>query len=172
MNVDGLLVELFDRIPEMVHEAVDGLTAEQLHWAPTPGANSIGWLVWHLTRIQDDHVADLLGEDQLWATGPWAARLGLRANPGDTGYGHTAKQVAAVRPDGPEVLVEYFDAVSARTRDLLRGLKPKDLDRIVDERWDPPVSMGVRLVSVAVDDVAHAGQAAYVRGLLLRMSKR
>lgn len=171
MNVDGLLVDLFDRIPEMVHEAVDGLTAEQLHWAPAPGANTIGWLVWHLTRIQDDHVAELLGEEQLWVTGPWAARLGLRPNPGDTGYGHTAKQVAAVRPDGPEVLVEYFDAVCARTRDLLRGLKPKDLDRIVDERWDPPVSMGVRLVSVAVDDVAHAGQAAYVRGLL-RMSKR
>ncbi|WP_144120569.1 mycothiol transferase [Catellatospora sichuanensis] len=171
MNVDGLLVELFDRIPEMVHEAVDGLTAEQLHWAPAPGANTIGWLVWHLTRIQDDHVADLLGEDQLWAGGPWAQRFGLRANPGDTGYGHTAKQVAAVRPDGPEVLVEYFDAVAARTRDLLLGLKPKDLDRIVDERWDPPVSMGVRLVSVANDDVAHAGQAAYIRGLM-RTAKR
>lgn len=171
MNVDGLLVELYDRIPEMVHEAVDGLTAEQLHWAPAPGANTIGWLVWHLTRIQDDHVADLLGEDQLWVTGPWAERLGLRPNPGDTGYGHTAKQVAAVRPDGPDVLVDYFDAVAARTRDLLAGLKPKDLDRLVDERWDPPVSMGVRLVSVANDDVAHAGQAAYIRGLL-RTAKR
>jgi Protein of unknown function (DUF664) len=166
VNASDLLVETFDRLPDLVRSAVHGLTPEQLRWAPAPGANSVGWLVWHLTRIQDDHVADLLGQDQVWVNGDWAAHLGIDADPFDTGYGHSAAQVAAVRPDGPTVLVEYYDAVAARTRDMLRDLTAADLDRVVDTSWDPPVTLGVRLVSVANDDLQHVGQAAYVRGLL------
>jgi hypothetical protein len=166
MNVSGLLNEAFGRLPELVRSAVHGLTAEQLHWAPAPGANSVGWLVWHLTRIQDDHLAEIMAQDQVWQEGDWAARFGLAPGTLETGYGHSAKQVAAVRPESADVLIEYYDTVAARTSDLLRGLTETDLDRIVDERWDPPVTLGVRLVSVLEDDVQHAGQAAYVRGLI------
>ncbi len=45
-------------------------------------------------------------------------------------------------------------------------MTPEDLDRVVDKRWNPPVTLGVRLVSILNDDVQHVGQAAYVRGLL------
>jgi uncharacterized damage-inducible protein DinB len=166
VNVNDLLIESFDRIPDLVRSAVDGLNAEQLTWSPAPGANSVGWLVWHLTRVQDHHIAELLGEKQIWVSGDWAGRFGLDADPGNTGYGHSAAQVATVRPDGWQALVDYHDAVAARTRKLLREVTPDDLDRVVDERWDPPVTLGVRLVSIVDDDVQHAGQAAYVRGLL------
>lgn len=165
MNVSDLLIEAFDRLPDLVRSAVEGLTPEQLRWSPGPGANSAGWLVWHLTRVQDHHVAELLDREQVYLTGDWAGRFGRETDPSDTGYGHSAEQVASVRPDSPQVLVDYYDAVAVRTRDLLRGLKPEDLDRVVDDRWDPPVTLGVRLVSVIDDDVQHAGQAAYVRGL-------
>ena len=166
MNPSDVFLEGYGRLPELIESAVQGLTAEQLRWAPAPGANPIGWLVWHLTRVQDSHLAELLDEEQVWASGDWAGRFGLPADPGNTGYGHTAAQVAEVRPDGPQVLLDYYAAVAARTNDFLRGLRPEDLDRVVDEAWDPPVTLGVRLVSVLDDDVQHAGQAAYVRGLL------
>ena len=167
MQVNELLIEGFGRLPELVHDAVDGLSAEQLRWAPSPGANTIGWLVWHLTRVQDDHLTDLIdGAEQLWVTGDFAPRFGLKPIAHDTGYGHTAAQVASVRPDGPDALIAYFEAVAERTRDWLGTLSPADLDRIVDERWDPPVTLGMRLVSVLDDDSQHVGQAAYVRGLL------
>ena len=58
--------------------------------------------------------------------------------------------------------------MAARTRSFLGSLTADDLDRVVDEAWDPPVTLGVRLVSIADDDIQHAGQAAYVRGLLAR----
>ena len=168
MNVSDVLVEAFDRLPDLVRSAVEGLTPDQLHWAPAPEANPIGWLVWHLTRIQDDHIAEILEQDQVWAQDGWASRFGLDPDTAETGYGHTPKQVAAVRPDSAQVLVDYYDAVFSRTREMLRGLKARDLDRIVDEAWDPPVTLGVRLVSVLSDDSQHVGQAAYVRGLLHR----
>ena len=166
MDTSALLVETFDRLPDLVSEAVDGLSPQQLRWSPAPGTNSIGWLVWHLTRVQDDHLAEVIGEPQIWADGGWAKRFGLAADPTDTGYGHTAEQVAAVAPTSATALVEYHRAVADRTQAFLRTLTDADLDRVVDERWDPPVTLGVRLVSVANDDLQHVGQAAYLRGLL------
>ncbi len=166
MDVAALLLELYDRVPPLAQEATSGLDPEQLAQRPTPEANSIGWLIWHLARVQDHHVAELLGTAQVWTEGGWAPRFGLPQDAPDTGYGHTPDQVASIRPDSPQVLTAYHDAVYERTRNLLAGLRPEDLDRIVDKRWDPPVTLGVRLVSIADDCLQHAGQAAYVRGLL------
>ncbi len=166
MDVQGLLIELFGRVGDHVHRAVDGLDAEGLARSPAPGTNSVGWLVWHLTRVQDHHVSELLDQPQVWVEGDWAARVGVAADPDNTGYGHTPEQVAAIRPDGPATLIGYYQAVAERTAGLLATTTPDDLDRVVDRRWDPPVTLGVRLVSIADDDIQHAGQAAYVRGLL------
>lgn len=168
MDVSVLLQDLFSRVAAHVHEAVAGLSVDQLLAAPEPEANSIAWLVWHLTRVQDDHIAEIIREPQIWMTEPWPARFGLRADAHDTGYGHSPEQVAAVRPDSADALLGYYAAVAARTNELIAELKPADLDRIVDIRWDPPVTLGVRLVSIADDDIQHGGQAAYVRGLLER----
>ena len=166
MDVSSLLLELYGRIPPLARAAVDGVALERLTERPRPGANTIAWLVWHLTRVEDDHVAEILGTGQLWESGTWAAAFGLPPDPSNNGYRHSPEEVAAVRPDGPEALVGYLDAVHARTCTMLEDLTPGDLDRIVDRRWDPPVTLGVRLVSIADDALQHAGQAAYVRGLL------
>ena len=166
MNVDELLTEAFDRLPDLVQAAVRGLTAQQLHTPPAEGANTVAWLVWHLTRVQDSYIAELTGEEQVYITGDWAPKFGLKPDPGDTGYGYTAQQVEAVRPTGPKVLTDYYQAVHERTAAYLGGLQAADLDKIVDEAWDPPVTLGVRLISILNDDTQHVGQAAYVRGLL------
>lgn len=160
-----LLLDAFGRIRDVVHGAVEGLTEDQLSHRPGPEANSIAWLVWHLTRIQDDHVADAAGTGQIW-TG-WAERFGLPFREADTGYGHDAAAVGTVRVPA-ELLLGYHDATHARTVEYVSRVTDDDLGRIVDERWDPPVTLGVRLVSVVSDDLQHAGQAAYVRGLLSR----
>ena len=168
MDLTDVLHDLFGRVGEHVHEAVDGLGPADLTWLPADGANSIGWLVWHLTRVQDHHIAEILGTEQVWVTGEWAEHFGVAADPNNTGYGHSPGDVASIRPDSAEVLVDYYDAVAARTGELIDGLTSDALERIVDRRFDPPVSLGVRLVSVADDDLQHGGQACYVRGLLER----
>jgi uncharacterized damage-inducible protein DinB len=168
MDIGPFLLELYGRIPPLAADAIDKLSAEQLTWAPTSGANSAGWLVWHLARVQDHHMAELVDEPQIWASGTWAERCRLEPDPSNTGYGHGPDDVQAVRPDSPEVLLGYLGEVDARTHRFLEGLTAADLDRVVDRRWDPPVTLGVRVVSIADDCLQHAGQAAYVRGLLLR----
>lgn len=166
MDVREVLGDLFGRVDEHVEEILDGLDPANLTKQPATGTNPIGWLMWHIARGEDAQIADLLGDDQLWASGPWAARFGLDPDPGNNGYGHSAADVAAVRPDSVDALRDYARAVRARTDEFLATLTPDDLDRIVDEAWDPPVTMGVRLISIADDQIQHAGQAAYVKGLL------
>jgi Protein of unknown function (DUF664) len=168
MTSAELLVDAFGRIRKVVHQVVDGLTPEQLAFRVDPGANSIAWLVWHLTRIQDDHLAGVAQTEQVWTSQGWVERLGLPFDPLDTGYGHRAEEVAAVQVEPGELLVDYYDAVHQRTTLFVEGLGDADLGRIVDRSWDPPVTLGVRLVSVLADDLQHAGQAAFVRGILQR----
>lgn len=166
MDVSALLLESYGRIPPLVHDVVEGLSSADLARRPGDEANTIGWLTWHLTRVQDHHLAELLDQQQVWVSSDWPAQFGLEPDADDTGYGHTPDDVADVRPDGPAAVTGYHDAVWARTRAYLGGLVAADLDEVVDERWDPPVTLGVRLVSVVDDCAQHVGQAAYARGLL------
>lgn len=168
MTSAELLVDAFGRIRQVVHGTVRGLTPEQLTVRVDGEANSIAWLVWHLTRIQDDHVADVAQVEQVWTAGDWTERFGLPFEPWATGYGHGSDEVAAVKVESGELLIAYHDAVHEQTVRYVERLTDSDLDRIVDESWDPPVTLGVRLVSVIEDDLQHAGQAAFVRGIVLR----
>lgn len=167
MTSPDLLTDAFDRVQDAVHSAVDGLSPEQLRYRPDKGANSIAWLVWHLTRIQDDHIAGVAGHEQVWTAADWAAKFELPFKESATGYGHGPDEVAAVQASA-ELLADYYDAVHERTLEYVAGLTEEDLARVVDEYWDPPVTLAVRLVSVIADDLQHAGQAAFLRGTLHR----
>jgi hypothetical protein len=166
MDVAAVYLELYGRIPPLCAASVEGLDVEALTRRPTPDANPIGWLIWHLTRLQDHHLSEVMDDRQLYLQADWASRFGVVADPDDIGYGHTSEQVGALRPESAAALLEYHAVVDARTREYLATLTAGDLDRIVDRRWDPPVTLGVRLVSVAEDSLQHLGQAGYVRGLL------
>lgn len=167
MTPAEVLSEAYGRLPDLVRTAVDGLDADQLALRPGGSANPIGWLVWHLTRVEDSHFAEAFGHDELWLADGFAERWGLPLEPSDTGYGHSSDQVDAVRVGSVQQLLDYFDAVHALAEGLVAGLDDGDLARVVDERWDPPVTLLVRLVSVLDDAVQHAGQAAYARGIIL-----
>jgi uncharacterized damage-inducible protein DinB len=160
-----LLTEAFERVLETATAAVDGLTDDQLTHRPGPDANSIAWLVWHLARVQDDHIADVAGTEQVWTAQGFADRFDLPFDVTAIGFGQSSDEVGRVRADAG-LLAEYLRAVHERTTSYVATLTPDDLDRVVDTRWDPPVTLGVRLVSVVSDDLQHAGQAAYLRGLL------
>ena len=165
MTPAELLTDAFERIAQGGVQVVEGLDEAALTGRPGDSANSIAWLVWHLTRIQDDHVAEVAGLEQVWTAQGYADRFGLPFDAADTGYGHSAEDVAAVRASAAD-LAAYLRATHEQTLGVLAGLDADAFDRVVDERWDPPVTLGVRLVSVLGDDWQHLGQAAYARGLL------
>lgn len=166
MNSADVLSDAFSRVQQIVHRTASGLSADQLAYRMTPDANSIGWLIWHLTRVEDSHLADAAGTSQAWTEDGWVERFGLPFEPNASGYGFTSEQVAQTRVESPDLLLGYFDAVYARLGEFLGSLSDDDLDRVVDTSYDPPVTLGVRLVSFLSDSLQHAGQAAFVKGQL------
>jgi hypothetical protein len=165
-----LLADGFGRVRQNVHRVLDGSPAAALSARLDPDANTIAWLVWHLTRVQDDHVAEVAGTEQIWTAAGWFDKFGLPFDRSATGYGHSSAEVAALSTVSAEQLAGYYDGVHAATIRYVQGLSDADLDRIVDRSWDPPVTLGVRLVSVIADDLQHVGQAAFIRGVVERRS--
>lgn len=175
MTGSALLTDSFARVQGLVSAVVDGLSPHQLTHRVDHGANTIAWLVWHLARVEDDHVAaaaEVLGRPgvarQVWASEGFARRFDLPFDDTATGYGHTSEEVGEVTVDSAALLSDYYDAVHAATLAFVAGLSDADLDTVVDERWDPPVTLGARLVSVIGDTTQHAGQAAFIRGVVER----
>lgn len=162
-----LLTEAFDRISAVVHAALQGTSIEVLTFRVDPGANTMAWLIWHLSRVQDDHIAELVDQEPVWTQDGWFDRFELPFDREATGFRQSAGEVDAVRVEA-DLLAGYYDAVHGRTIDYLHTLSESDLAKIVDTRWDPPVTLAVRLVSILSDDLQHAGQASYVRGLAMR----
>jgi hypothetical protein len=173
MTSADLLADAFGRIRETVRAVADDLNPDQLAFRIEADANPIGWLIWHLTRVQDDHVAAAFGVPQVWVTGKWAARFGLPEETMEHGYGHSSSQVAAVTGAvcSADLLIDYHEATYQQTLKHVSGVTDADTERIVDRSWDPPVTLGVRLISVIDDDMQHAGQAAFVRGCVLRQER-
>ncbi|MFF0814364.1 DUF664 domain-containing protein [Rhodococcus sp. NPDC003318] len=159
-----ILRDSFERVRELVVALTDGLTPEMSAYRPGPQSNSISWLIWHLTRVQDDHVSDAADVEQAWTSRGWRELFALPFPATDIGYGHSSADVAAVHADA-RLLADYHGDVHLATLAYVDELTPGELDRIVDRRWDPPVTVSVRLVSVIGDCLQHLGQASYVRGL-------
>jgi uncharacterized damage-inducible protein DinB len=164
MDTSELLVDSFDRIRELYAATPDSLDLEAAHHRPQGAGNSIVWLLWHTARVQDDHVAGLSGGRQAWHDG-WAEKLDLPFDRDDIGFGHSSADVDAVRVERLEDLVDYHAAVHQQTLAYLDRVDADELDRVVDRNWNPPVTAGVRLVSLVGDCLQHLGQAAYVKGL-------
>ncbi|WAC54615.1 mycothiol transferase [Gordonia sp. SL306] len=165
MRSIDVLIDGLGRVSDNVHAVLDGITSDQLVHRPTPEANTIAWLVWHLTRAQDAQIADVAGTEQVWTSAGFHERFGLPFPPSASGYGQSAEEVGQVVAE-PDLLREYYDATHDVSIEYLSALTDDDLDRVIDENWDPPVTLGVRLISIVDDDAQHVGQAAYVRGLV------
>jgi uncharacterized damage-inducible protein DinB len=165
-QLNEFIIDAFNRVKSVVHATVSELTDDELTFRPSDEANSIGWLVWHLARVQDDHIAEAADSTQIWK-GRWYEQFHLPYDNQATGYGQTAEEVSVFQASD-SLLLGYYDAVHDFTTSYVSSLTSRDYEQIIDKHWDPPVTLAVRLASIIADDLQHAGQAAYVRGLIKR----
>lgn len=166
MNHTTFLIDAARRPVSSAAQVLRGIDREVLHACPGGRGNSVAWLVWHAARQMDAQLASLTGRTQIWTAAGWADRLGVPRGPGEIGFGDTPEQAAALTVSDPDLLLVYLTDVVDALVAAVSGWSADDLDVVVDTAWDPPVTRGVRLVSLIDDAVAHLGQAAYARGLV------
>ena len=166
MDTKDFALEALNRIHGVLQRVLSDLGSEDLHRLPHPESNSIAWLVWHLTRVQDVSVSGLAELEQAWVSEGWHATFGMEADPEQDGFGHTPEDVASFRAPSAQALLDYHESVLARSTTFVSGLAPEDFDRELNQpQFQPLPTVGVRLVSVLSDNLQHAGQAGYLRGL-------
>jgi uncharacterized damage-inducible protein DinB len=166
MQATDLLLDTYSRITPLMQSAIQDVSDEQLTKSPEDKGNTLAWLIWHVGRVQDVQMSDLMNVEQIWTEGDWAEQFGLKADPSNSGYGHSFAEMCEVQPKSAQALIDYGRACTQRSLAYIKGLNSTDLDRVIDESWNPPVTVGIRLVSIADDCLQHLGQANYLRGLL------
>jgi hypothetical protein len=164
MGWQNLIIDIYERTYKVLESVLEGLTTDDLNKQPDPDCNSIGWMTWHLTRGRDRAISDLLGEPQLWIKDGWHGKFNRPADPGDTGFGHSSEDVVAFKSPDSATFLAYHKAVLERSKSFISDLAEADLERKLDSPVFP--SVGARLTGNISDNLQHAGQAAYVRGLL------
>jgi len=166
MEWNDLLADGYGRISDTVKDVLHGLSKEDLNWQPRPDCNSIGWTLWHLARVQDSQIADLMGKEQLWIKEKWHLKFKRKADPKDTGFGDTPEDVAAFQSPSTKILMDYLNDVIGQSKQYFPTLSKSDLDKELNEPWFKPLpTVGVRLISILSDGLLHAGESAYLHGL-------
>lgn len=167
MTWQQLLIDGYGRIYEELQRALSGLSQGDLDHQPKPDCNSMGWLAWHLIRVQDGQIADLMDAEQVYIKDGWYSEFNRQPEPEDVGFGHSSEQVAAFKSPDVSVIMNYEKEVLERVKSFINSLSAEDLDRELNEPWFQPLpNVGVRLISIMSDALQHTGQIAYVRGLL------
>lgn len=134
--------------------------------------NSIAWLLWHSARETDAQIAPLAATQEIWTAQGFAQRFGFDGQDLgalDMGYGQDRAAAEAITVpathEGKHLLREYLEAVYEHLGEWISTLDESDLDRVIDRGYDPPVTLGVRVISVIDDAAQHVGQAAHIAGM-------
>ncbi len=166
-SLGQVIKDALNRNEEYMLAAVDGLSAEELHQRPAPESNPIGWLMWHLSRVQDFAVSSMSAQETVWVRDGWYERFNMAPDPAYRGNGDTNEQVDAFASPPAETLLDYYRAVRANTDAFLDSLNEADLERMVPPvRGTELVPLRERLPGIIVESIHHGGQVCYARGAL------
>lgn len=146
--------------------ALNGLSDDALSQRPSDQCNSIGWTLWHATRVEDGIIANISGKPQTWIADGWHQKFGMDANPAQSGIGDSLETVAAFKCS-VATLQGYAEAVREKTLACLNTLTPADLDRdLAPPAGGDPRKVGAWLSVILLDHLHHSGQVCYIRGYL------
>ena len=164
MEFQQLLLNVFERASVILEKALEGLTQDDLNYLPNQDCNSIAWLTWHLTRVQDSAISSLIGKEQLWIVEKWYSKFSRNPDPNDRGNGHNSEDVSNFQSPDSKTLLEYYYAVLKQTKEYIDKLSIVELGREIDNPRNPTV--GLRLAGIINDNIQHVGQIAYLHGML------
>jgi hypothetical protein len=169
MQLARALVKSLEQSHGYLIKALDGLTQEEAAWAPAAESNSIAFILWHVTRIEDYFIVRVIQrETELYESEGWREKLGTPAK--ETGYEYTLEQLRAWPVPKLELIRGYADSVRKRTLDLLNNITPERLDELARHDRSPD-TIGDILGRITTEIALHTGQIAYIRGLRRGINK-
>jgi uncharacterized damage-inducible protein DinB len=173
MDVKEFILKALERTPMMLANALKDVRPDELKWRPGPQANSIGFILWHVTRSEDRFIHTLIQQKpQVWEQPKWHQLFpNLPSDPAATGYGFTSDQVAEFQMPKQEDLMQYNQAVRAATVDFLKGLPQDELNKTIDHPRLGKITYAEVMALLLGEINSHIGQMDYIRGLAQSLRK-
>jgi uncharacterized damage-inducible protein DinB len=167
MEWNEYFTSIFEQTLPILERTIKDLTLEELNKQPHPDCNSIGWIVWHLTRVQDSIMSNITGGEQLWIKDKWYVKFNRSSDPADNGGGHTPEDLAKFKSPDADTLLAYHSAVLENSRKYLTVLTTDGLSKEVENpRFQTPPTAARMLMIILSDGLQHVGQVGYIRGLI------
>jgi hypothetical protein len=168
MTLNQFIEDSLDQEQKLLAEVVSDLTSEELAWRPGPEANPMGWILWHMLRVEDMWVQFFAQRQlELWEREGWHERFGLPTR--DNGFGHTTEQVAGFPALDLTTLLQYGEAVRAGTLEYLSSLGREAFQAMPradrPDVWWHALSVGAMFYQIIGELYQHLGQLAYLKGL-------
>ena len=179
MDLLEFATEMFEEYATRLYSYLDGLTLEELNWRPNAEANSIAFIVWHTTRVEDRWF-QVFCQDKpdLWTSGRWFEKLGM--NEDRSPFGLTPEDLASLPTLTIEALKSYFEAVRSETRKYLASIGPEDLEASPGRSpfggsasASPFAQFTIQRMfrQLIQEEIQHLGQVGMLRGLQRGMDK-
>ena len=163
MTLNEFIEDAFAKEHEFLMDAVQDLTPEELAWRPGHEANPMGWILWHMLRVEDMWFQFFIQrQPEIWESEGWNEKFGLPTR--DNGFGHTQEQVDSFPTLDLTELIRYGGSIRAATLAYLKGLGPDDFD-VVPREARPEMSVGAIFRQVIGEAYQHQGHLAYLKGL-------
>ena len=169
MEAKELILKSLEQSQRFLTNALDGLTQEEAAWSPSPECNSIAFILWHMTRVEDFFVNRIIQrETELYEAEGWREKLGTPAK--DSGYEYTVEQLQAWPAPKLETLQGYAISVREKTLAFLKAMPPEKLSEVPRPDRSPD-SIGDTLGRISTEIALHVGQICYLRGMQRGLDK-
>ena len=163
MTLNEFIEDAFNTEHEYLMDALGDLTADELMWRAGPEANPIGWILWHMTRIEDMWFQFFIqSQTEIWERDGWNEKFGLPTR--DNGFQHTLEQVADFPAYDLSEMTRYGEAVRSATLAYLKTVTSEQMDEVPREAR-PEMSVGRIFRQVIGEIYQHQGHIAYLKGL-------
>ena len=166
MDVNHFFLHNITHGEQVLRRALSELSTEELNSHPCgPGTNSIAWLIWHLTRIQDLSASARMGKDQAWVAEGFHAKFGMEADFMKFNS-FTPEELDAFPQMDAESLLGYYECARGYLTEYVNSLSASDLDAPVPPRPHGPENVGDALGITLADNTQHFGQIAFIMGVV------
>ncbi len=136
MNVTELFLQRYNALYDFWLGGVWEMVPDDLmRQRPHPQVNSIAWILWHLTRVEDAGLNRFVVDgSQVLDDGSWMEKMNLpiRHNGGDMNFAEVDDLSQRINL---QALQEYSKAVQLRTREIVSQLTYDSLDSVMEEDY-------------------------------------
>ncbi len=150
---------------QSLYKALDGLSISELEWQPSLESNNIIYLIWHMGRVEDNWINQIIGgNENVWIKNGWNKKFPFDES--DYGKGYNKQDLATLPRMDKDEIMKFYEEQRSESITVIKNLNDEDLAKEY-KRLTGELKSGYWILGhVLVEESQHLGQIAYIRGMM------